>query len=219
MTGQRTSRLIRRWVTRLLIATVAVIATALTIEYLLEVRDVRRYTPGQTFAQIGHARIRYRMLGTEHPGATAVLLAGIGGSIEQMDSLQSKLSSKVPTLSYDRAGYGFSEGSTAHSAAEQAGELADLMESLKIEKPVILVAFSDANQVARVFAGRYPHKTAAMYLIDPWMPEMDVIYHHDARRVFVRWIVSGLVTSSLGCARLSQRLHDWRVRTRRSSNE
>ena len=46
-----------------------------------------------------------------------------------------------------------SRGSEAHSAGEQAAELYALLDALKIEKPVVLVAFSDSNQVARVFAG------------------------------------------------------------------
>jgi pimeloyl-ACP methyl ester carboxylesterase len=74
---------------------------------------------------------------------------------------------------------------------------------------VVLVAFSDSNQEARVFAGRYPEKTAALYLIDPWMPEFDVVLGHDPRRLFARWIFHDLVASTFGLVRLQQRLQSW----------
>jgi pimeloyl-ACP methyl ester carboxylesterase len=201
--------LTRRLVFRLSIVAVTLIACALSAEFVLEARDAARYMPEQTFATVGDARIRYRMLGVDRPGATIVILYGIGGSIEQVDDLQSAISGEVPSLTYDRAGYGFSQGSAAHSAGQQAAELAALLKALKIEKPVVLVAFSDSNQVARVFAGRYPEKTAGMYLIDPWMPEFDVIYRHGPRSLFVRWVVHDLLASSLGYIRLTQRLRSW----------
>jgi pimeloyl-ACP methyl ester carboxylesterase len=205
----KTLRTTRLLVVRLSILAVILIAGALLTESALEARDVAKYTPGQTFARVGDARIRYRMLGINRPGATVVILYGIGGSLEQVDQLQSAVSRDVPTLTYDRAGYGFSEGSVAHSAGDQADELAALLHSLMIEQPVVVAAFSDSNQVARVFAGRYPDKTAAVYLIDPWMPEFDVIYRYGPRSLFVRWVVASLVESSLGYTRLTQYWRRW----------
>ena len=58
-----------------------------------------------------------------------------------------------------------------------------------------------------MFAGRYPEKTAALYLIDPWMPEFNVIYRFGPRSLFVRWVVHDVVASSLGYIRLSQLWH------------
>jgi alpha-beta hydrolase superfamily lysophospholipase len=60
---------------------------------------------GQTFATVGDARIRYRLLGAERPGATVVFLPGLNGSIEQADNFQRAVASAVPSLAYDRAGY------------------------------------------------------------------------------------------------------------------
>ncbi len=201
--------MIRRWTVRFVILAVALVVSAVVLESVLEARDFAKYTPGQTFIQVGNARIRYRMLGANHPGATVVILYGTDACLEQLDQIQTAVSSQVPVLTYDRAGYGFSQGSNAHNAGEQAEELAGVLHSLKLEKPVVLVAFSDSNQIARVFAGRYPEKAAAMYLIDPWMPEFDVIYRHGPRSLFVRWVIHELVTTSLGLTRLTQRLHSW----------
>jgi pimeloyl-ACP methyl ester carboxylesterase len=150
-----------------MIVAVALVVSVLLTELALEARDVARYMPGQTFATVGDARIRYRLLGAEHTGATVVFLSGLSGSIEQVDDIQRAVSSAVPSLAYDRAGYGFSQGSTAHSAEEQAKELAALLHALKLEEPVVLVAYSSSAPIARIFAGCFPEKTAGMYLIDP----------------------------------------------------
>jgi pimeloyl-ACP methyl ester carboxylesterase len=167
------AELTRRLVVRFLIVALALVASTLLTELALEARDVARYMPGQTFATVGDARIRYRLLGAERPGATVVFLSGLNGSIEQADHFQRAVSSAVPSLAYDRAGYGFSEGSTAHSAEQQAKELAALLHALKLEGSVVLVAYSISSLLARVFADRFPEKTAGIYLIEPVMPELN----------------------------------------------
>jgi pimeloyl-ACP methyl ester carboxylesterase len=192
----------------ILIVLVALVASTLLAEFVLEARDVARYMPGQTFAAVGAARIRYRLLGAERPGATVVFLSGLSGSIEQADHFQHAVSGAVPSLAYDRAGCGFSEGSRAHSADEQAKELAALLRVLNLERPVVLVAYSASAPLARVFAGCFPEKTAGMYLIEPTMPELNerMPQLRSPRRYLVRFIAYHLLTSSLGYIRLIQRL-------------
>jgi len=198
--------LIRRSLIRFSIFAVALVAIALLTEFLLEARDVARYMPGQTFATVGDSHIRYRLAGADHPGAPVVILAGMNGVIEQADALQSAVSSEVPSLTYDRAGYGFSQGSAAHTAEEQAAELAGLLQALKIEKPVVIVSYSASAELARVFAGLYPKRTAGIYLIDPPMPEIDKLMPHpgDPRSYYMRYVVSALLESSVGLIRLKQ---------------
>jgi pimeloyl-ACP methyl ester carboxylesterase len=205
------AELTRRLVVGLLIVAVALVVSALLTELALEARDVARYMPGQTFAAVGDARIRYRLLGPDRPGATVVFLSGLNGSIEQTDALQRAVSSAVPSLAYDRAGYGFSKGSTAHSAEEQAKELAALLHALKLEGPVVLVAYSFSGPLARIFAGCFPEKTAGMFLIQPTMPELNerMPQLHTPRRSLTRFIVHQLLTSSLGYIRLTQRIRSW----------
>lgn len=190
----------------------AVIASLLLIEHLLEIRDVSRYMPGQTFAKVGGARVRYLRLGAEHSGATVVFFTGLGGSLEQMVHLQKAVAAHVPTLAYDRAGFGFSEASTAHTALEQANELADLLDTLGVIQPVVIVGYSLSAPIARVFAGRFPQKTGGMYLIGPNMPEINVRMPnlHNPRRGLVRPMITKLVASFLGVMRLKQRLHNWK---------
>jgi pimeloyl-ACP methyl ester carboxylesterase len=182
----------------------------LVIERLLEAHDVTRYTPGQDFAQVAGARIRYRQLGTTRLGTTVVFLSGFSASIEQADHLQLAVAEYGPTLAYDRAGYGFSEGSTASTALEQAHELFRLLKELRINEPVVLVAYSISGTVARVFAGRYPQLTAGLYLIEPNFPEVNSRFPTwpSPRRYFVRTVLIGLLWSAIGKTRLKHYLED-----------
>jgi pimeloyl-ACP methyl ester carboxylesterase len=150
----------------------AFIGLLLVIEHLLEVRDVIRYTSGQDFAQVADSRMRYRQLGTTHLGTTVVFLSGFSGSIEQADQLQRAVAEHEPTLAYDRADLGFTEGSNASTALDQANELVGLLKELHVNEPVVLVAYSLSASVARVFAGQYPQLTAGLYLIEPNIPEI-----------------------------------------------
>jgi pimeloyl-ACP methyl ester carboxylesterase len=182
----------------------------LVIERLLEARDFTRYTPGQDFARVNGARIRYRQLGTTRLGTTVVFLSGFSGSIEQADQLQLAVAEHRPTLAYDRAGYGFTEGSNASTALEQANELFGLLKELQINEPVVLVAYSISGTVARVFAGQYPQLTAGLYLIEPNFPEANLRFPNwpSPRRYFLRTVLIDLLWSLTGKTRLKQHLED-----------
>lgn len=159
---------------RLAILAVALVASTALVEFALEVRDYARFSRGQQFVAVGNARVRYELRGVGSQGATAVFLSGLGGCVEQTEPLRRALSDEIPSLAYDRADYCLSRSSSAHSAMEQADELAGLLRELKLEKPVLIVSYSSSAELARVFVGRYPEKVAALYLIDPWMPELGV---------------------------------------------
>jgi pimeloyl-ACP methyl ester carboxylesterase len=187
------------------------IALLLVTEHFLEVRDVDRYTPGQDFAQVADSRIRYRQLGTTQLGTTVVFLSGFSGSIEQNDELQRAVAEYQPTLAYDRAGLGFTEGSNACTALEQANELAGLLKVLHVNGPIVLVGYSLSASVARVFAGQYPQLTAGLYLIEPNIPEMGLRFptRPSPRRGLVRPVVGEMLRSAIGAVRLKQRLENW----------
>jgi pimeloyl-ACP methyl ester carboxylesterase len=76
---------------------------------------------------------------------------------------------------------------------------------------VVLVAYSISSLLARVFADRFPEKTAGLYLIEPTMPELieRMPQLHTPRRYLVRFIVHQVLASSLGYIRLTQRMRSW----------
>lgn len=200
------TRLLRRWSTRIVFSGLGLCVLAAGVEELMERRAEKRLMVGETFADVNGARIRYKMLGADRAGKTVVLLSGLGSSIEQMRYVQPRLASAVPTLSYDRAGYGFSKGSHAHTADEQASELMALLDTLPVLGPVVLVGFSSSALLARVFAARYPARTAGIYLVEPDHPEFEQQEPNrdGPHRMYARWILYELFASTFGLSRLRE---------------
>jgi pimeloyl-ACP methyl ester carboxylesterase len=198
------ARVLRTWSIRVALSGLGLCVVAAAVEELMERRAQTRLMAGETFADVNGARIRYRMLGAEHTGNTVVLLSGLGSSIEQMRYLQPRLASAMPTLSYDRAGYGFSEGSHAHTADDQATELKALLDTLPVLGPVVLVGFSSSALLSRVFAARYPARTAGIYLVEPDHPEFEQqeLGRDGPHRMYARWILYELFASTFGLSRL-----------------
>ncbi|HKO47893.1 MAG TPA: alpha/beta hydrolase [Polyangiaceae bacterium] len=198
------ARLLKRWSVCVAAAVLGTGLLAAGVEEILERKAAARLTAGETFANVNGARIRYLSLGKQHAGKTIVLLPGLGSNIEQMRYVQPRLAAKVPTLSYDRAGYGFSTGSNAHTADAQAAELMALLETLEVAGPVVLVGYSSSALLARVFAGRYPTRTAGVFLVEPDLPEFDeqVPGQQGPRRIYARWVFNELFASTLGLSRL-----------------
>jgi pimeloyl-ACP methyl ester carboxylesterase len=194
---------LRRWALRLFAVGLLLALGAATVEEVAERRARARFTAGETFADVNGAKVRYRMLGTEHSGPTVVLLPGLGGSIEQMQHLHPRLAKVARTLTYDRGGYGFSVDSNAHSAAEQATELEGLLRALSINGPLVVVGYSSSSMIARIYAGRHPERVAALFHIEPEVPELEARRpgEKSARRIYLRWIVHDLVTTTFGIKR------------------
>ncbi len=174
--AQRRSRF-WRWAGRVLAALVLLMAVAALVERRCERRDRELYASHETFADIASgARVEYRLLGREQPGPTVVLLNGFSATLEQWDPVQTSLARFSPVLSFDGGGLGYSTGSHAHDAREQADELAQLLDALRIPGRIVLVGYSASGSLARVFAARHPERTAGLVLLVPYMPEMDVKY-------------------------------------------
>jgi pimeloyl-ACP methyl ester carboxylesterase len=199
---------LKRWLLRLTVVTLGFLIAAALVEFALEMRDYAKFTRGQSFISVGNTRLRYEMRGGHSPGATAVFLSGLGGCLEQTEPMRRALSDEIPSLAYDRAGYCYSRGSSAHSAMEQADELAGLLQALKLDKPVLLVSYSSSAELARVFVGRHPEKVAALYLIDPWMPELGVAFpkRFAPLRYYGRSSIQNFLQSVIGYYRLSHGL-------------
>ena len=199
---------IRRWLLRVIAAILLLCVAGAGLEAVLEARARARLTADQTFATVNGSRIRYRRLGSDRPGPTVVFLNGVGGSLEQMDDLQTRVAATSPTLSYDRGGYGFSTGSDAYTAEQQTTELLGLLDALHLGGPVILVGYSTSAQHARVFASRQPNRTAGVFLIEPYLPEVELRlpWRQPPRRVYLRWVVRDVVAGTLGINRLQNSL-------------
>jgi pimeloyl-ACP methyl ester carboxylesterase len=187
------------------IAAGLLLASAAVAERWCEAKDFERYASKETFANVGQARVRYRLLGAEHAAPPVVFLTGMIGSLEQWDVVQSRVSAFAPALAYDRAGGGFSSDSNAHDAQQQGDELAGLLVALGLNRPVIIVGYSASGSLARVFTAKHRAQVSSLLLIDPSVPEMDlrVPGRHGPYRTYARTLITCSLLSLFGVRRMA----------------
>jgi pimeloyl-ACP methyl ester carboxylesterase len=81
--------------------------------------------------------------------------------------VQPRLSARTRVCSYDRAGLGFSDGSSLPSTADNiAADLHALLKAADVAPPYVLVGHSAAGMYIRVFADRYPQEVVGMVSVE-----------------------------------------------------
>jgi pimeloyl-ACP methyl ester carboxylesterase len=116
-------------------------------------------------------------MSTSHSGSpTVVFEAGgppeSGSPLEAWRRLQREVSRFASTVSYDRAGIGFSEtGPRPRDARSIAHELRAALRNAATEPPYILVGASFGGVVVRVFAAAFPADVGGIVLLDPTQEE------------------------------------------------
>lgn len=92
------------------------------------------------------------------------------GTIRDWDSIFFKSAEIAPVIRYDRSGLGQSEWNQIKPSPENiANHLFDILKTLDIEPPYVLVGHSWGTQLVRRFAHLYPEETGGLVLIDPGM--------------------------------------------------
>jgi pimeloyl-ACP methyl ester carboxylesterase len=99
---------------------------------------------------------------------TVFFEAGLRSDLLAFAKVQLEVAKFTSTISYDRAGMGYSESSTNPSrrSKEIVSEFAQLVEVLEIEEPMILVGWSAGGIYNREYAAQHPEKVAGMVFID-----------------------------------------------------
>ena len=150
-----------------------VLAAALLARALNLILLMRWYakpkSPGEVI-YLNDKRVYATIKGEGSP--TIVFEAGLGSSSAEWWAIQDELSASARVLTYDRAGYGWSEWvSGPRTSREIAVELKSLLEALKIDPPYVLVGHSQGGLYVSHFCRLYPDEVAGVVLIDPSSPD------------------------------------------------
>ena len=79
-----------------------------------------------------------------------------------------QLSQATQVCAYDRAGYGWSDPAPDERTPQHAADdLATLLAAAAIARPYVVVGFSHAGLVARIYAAQHPEDVVGLVLIDP----------------------------------------------------
>lgn len=127
--------------------------------------------PGQIVTVDG-ARLHVYCSGSE--AAPPVFLeTGMGVVSDAWFRVQEDLAQDHRVCRYDRAGTGHSEPfDGAKDAGAAADRLAELAQIVGIDRPILIAGHSYGGLIARIFAHRYPERTAGLVLVDSAHEEM-----------------------------------------------
>jgi len=120
--------------------------------------------PGRK-VDIGAIRLYATAKGNGTP--TIIFDPGVGLTSPIWWTIQEKIATQATTLSYDRAGYGWSDvGSFPRTVAQVVTELRILLERLELKPPYVLVGHSYGGLVMMYFAKKYLQEVVGVILLD-----------------------------------------------------
>jgi len=129
--------------------------------------DKQCYPVAGRFVETGRGERRYLIeAGSGKP--TVVFESGIGATSLNWSKIQEKVSRFAATVSYDRAGLGWSGPCySPRTPSNVAAELHALLKAANLKMPYFLVGHSFGGLVMRRFALMYPEEVAGVVLVDP----------------------------------------------------
>ena len=164
---------VKRFVTRAVLALVALIVLAAIVgasyQAIGNSRDAQRF-PQQGNAvslgpEFGGLKLNIDCQGQGSP--TVVLDSGLGVPGVGWEPVQKEVAKFTRVCWYDRAGYGWSDGSSAPRTSLQiVKELHALLAAEGEKGPFVLVGHSFGGYNVRVYNGQYPNEVAGMVLVD-----------------------------------------------------
>jgi pimeloyl-ACP methyl ester carboxylesterase len=159
-----------------LLASAAVPLAGVIYQKLGEQSDRRRYGRTGTLLPVGGTSIYVYDAAPASKDARSlpavVFESGIGATSQNWISVQRAVSRRTKTISYDRAGLGWSGRRSSTPTPEHlAQDLRTLLRVARVPPPYLLVAHSFGGLVARRFAADYSSDVAGLVLVDPMRPE------------------------------------------------
>ncbi|MBK9121904.1 MAG: alpha/beta hydrolase [Chloroflexi bacterium] len=158
-----------RWLARLMVVVLGLIAVGTVYEALAERADIGAYPPPGQMVDVGGFRMHIRCIGAGSP--TVVIDAGLGDWSLAWSVVQAQEAATTRVCAYDRAGMGYSEAGPLPRSAEQiAAELHTLLERAGVAGPYVMVGHSLGGLPVRVFVHTYPADVAGVVLIESMSP-------------------------------------------------
>lgn len=122
--------------------------------------------PGSKTIETDFGQSKFYLSGSTKP--TVIFEAGLGDNMTTWQSVIEQMKSTTQVLAYNRAGFSGSESrNEARNAEVIALELRNLLATLDLAPPYVLVGHSLGGGYMELFARRYPTDVLAVVLVDP----------------------------------------------------
>lgn len=169
--------------------------------------DNNYYKPPGQLVDIGGYRLHMLLQGKGD--STVVLDAGLGCLSLDWSFVQSESAKFAQVVSYDRAGYGWSDESPhPRTSLQMVDELHRLLERANLKKPYILVGHSFGGINIRLYENLYPDEVKALVFVDSCHERQDTLLVEDFENELIDNLTSwgnpylGRFSTPLGISRI-----------------
>ena len=146
-------------------APVVLLLAGIAYHALATRRERRLHPPTGELVSVDGQRFHIVRRGRGRP--TVVLDSALAGSSLSWSEIQPELANMTEVVSYDRAGFGWSDASpTPRTVDNMVAELDRLLDGAGVEPPYVLVGHSYGGWIAQLFASRHRAKVAGVVLVD-----------------------------------------------------
>ncbi|MCU0541441.1 MAG: alpha/beta hydrolase [Oscillatoriaceae cyanobacterium Prado104] len=153
------------WFVALVGILIAAIGLGATYQAFATSRDRSKFPPPGNSIEVNGTTLHYQIMGEGYPAV--VVDSGQGATHLDWQLVQPEVAKFTTILTYDRAGYGWSDlSSQPRTAAQIINELRELLQAAGIAPPYVLVGMSLSGLFSRFFAYQYPAEVAGMILVD-----------------------------------------------------
>ena len=143
-----------------------VVAAGVVYQLVGVARDAKRLPPPGKMIDVGGPRLHVEIAGEGTP--PVVFEAGIAATCLSWRLVQPEVARTTQTVSYDRAGLGWSDRArTPRSVWNLVEELRTMLDRAGVVQPRVIAAHSFGGLIALGYAARYPDEVAALVLVDP----------------------------------------------------
>ena len=144
---------------------IGVLVLMLVYHRIASRRERRLHPPTGELVAIEGTRLHVVSRGRGTP--TVVLDSALAGSSLSWSEIQPRLAELTRVVSYDRAGFGWSDASPAPRTVENmVEELDQLLANADVEAPYVLVGHSYGGWIVQLYASRYRKNVAGVVLVD-----------------------------------------------------
>lgn len=150
------------------LATVALLVVTASVAWLIA-QPPRPAGPAPgVLVDVGGHELHIRCVGPDEATPVVILEAGGGGFSSGWTPVQERLSPRVRSCAYDRAGSGWSApGPAPRTMRQEVYELHALLRAAKVPGPYVLVGQSIGGLLVRLYAEQHRRQVAGMVLVDP----------------------------------------------------
>ncbi|PSL40098.1 pimeloyl-ACP methyl ester carboxylesterase [Planomicrobium soli] len=144
---------------------VLLVITGTAFEAIASYQGAKKFPPEGKLVDVGGFELHIQQQGSGKP--VILLETGSGLASKSWNDLPKKLADYGTVVTYDRAGYAWSdEATTERTGRNIVQELHTALKKEKIEGPYVLVGHSLGGMYARLFAQTYPNEVKGLVLLD-----------------------------------------------------